>query len=62
MKYRITNVGCDDETVCDFEFTDKEVCFLKSVFEKLNENSNYGCQPEIVIHPIVRIGDTEEGG
>lgn len=56
MIYRISNVGCDDCTECDFEFTDKEAQFLKSVFEALNEKSEYACMPTIYIQPIVEKG------
>ena len=56
MLYRISNVGCDDCTECDFEFTDKEAQFLISVFEALNEKSTYGCMPTIYIQPIVEKG------
>lgn len=51
MTYTILNIGCDDETECDFDFTEEEYQFLKSVFERLNENSHYGCMPKIYIDP-----------
>lgn len=51
MTYTILNIGCDDETECDFDFTEEEYRFLKSVFERLNENSHYGCMPKIYIDP-----------
>jgi hypothetical protein len=51
MTYTILNIGCDDETKCDFDFTEEEYQFLKSVFESLNKNSHYGCMPKIYIDP-----------
>lgn len=47
--YIITNVGCDDSTEGEFEFTKEEYEFLKKVFIELNYNSHYGCMPKIYI-------------
>ena len=47
--YQITNYGCDDETVDTFEFTETEYSLLKRVFDELNLNSKYTCQPVIKI-------------
>ena len=51
MKYRISNIGCDDETVGVFEFTEEQYEFLDRVFTELNKNSYYGCMPTIDIKP-----------
>ena len=47
--YLIANYGCDDKTCGVFELTDKQFAFLKKLFEQLNKNSSYGCQPTIHI-------------
>lgn len=52
MVYKIINVGCDDETEREFEFTEAEYRFLESVFEALNEKSTYGCMPTIYIEKV----------
>ncbi len=49
MKYIIRNIGCDDETEGEFEFTEEQFEFLNKVFEELNKNSTYGCMPTIYI-------------
>lgn len=49
MRYKIENIGCDDETEGVFEFTTEQFEFLKNVFEELNKNSTYGCMPTIYI-------------
>jgi hypothetical protein len=51
-RYVIDNVGCDDETIGEFEFTEGQYEFLCRVFEELNKNSTYGCMPKIYIHSI----------
>ena len=51
-KYKIENVGCDDETVGVFEFTDEQFEFLNRVFTELNEYSEYGCMPTIHISSV----------
>ncbi len=56
-KYKITNMGCDDETEGVFEFTEEQYVFLKNVFSKLNENSTYGCMPTIYIDEITEETD-----
>ena len=48
-KYVINNIGCDDETICYFEFTEEQFKFLNDVFTELNKNSKYGCMPKIYI-------------
>lgn len=48
-KYFIENVGCDDTTYDEFEFTEDEFEFLNKVFEKLNRNSSYPCKPTIYV-------------
>ena len=50
-KYKIRNIGCDDETEGIFEFTEEQYNFLNKTFEELNKNSNCGCMPEIYIDP-----------
>lgn len=50
--YMIDNIGCDDETIGRFEFTEDEFEFLNKVFTELNENSYYGCMPTIHISPV----------
>lgn len=56
-KYFIDNVGCDDETIAEFEFTQEEFEFLKKVFDELNTHSEYNCMPSIFIKEIVRCGE-----
>ena len=56
-KYFIDNVGCDDETIAEFEFTQEEFEFLKKVFDELNTHSEYGCMPTIHIKEIVMCCD-----
>jgi hypothetical protein len=51
-KYKITNIGCDDETKGVFEFTEEQYVFLENVFSELNKNSTYGCMPTIYIDEI----------
>ena len=53
MKYKIINVGCDDATEGEFEFTEEQYQFLKRVFEELNKNSEYQCMPTIYIDPVI---------
>jgi transcriptional regulator NrdR family protein len=48
-KYKINNVGCDDETEGVFEFTEDQAAFLDKVFTELNEHSEYQCMPTIYI-------------
>ena len=48
-KYKITNIGCDDETEGVFEFSEEQFEFLNKVFTELNKNSHYGCMPKIYI-------------
>lgn len=62
MKYIIDNVGCDDETVAEFEFTKEEFEFLKKVFEELNTHSEYHCMPKIHIKEIVRCEECKHKG
>lgn len=50
--YIISNIGCDDETYGNFEFTKEQFEFLNSVFTELNKNSSYPCMPTIYIDPI----------
>lgn len=45
--YLINNVGCDDTTYAILELTQTEYEFLAKIFEKINQNSSYGCQPKI---------------
>ena len=58
MKYKITNVGCDDITVGVFELTEEQYKFLENLFEELNKNSTYGCMPKIYIDGMTE----KEGG
>ena len=51
-KYRICNVGCDDETNGDFMLTKTEYLYLKKIFDELNKNSSYGCMPKIYIEEL----------
>ena len=51
-KYKINNVGCDDETVGVFEFTEEQFAFLNKVFTELNKYSEYGCMPTIYIECV----------
>ena len=52
MKYKILNIGCDDETEGTFEFTKEQFEFLNNVFVGLNKNSTYGCMPKIYIYEV----------
>ena len=61
MKYKILNIGCDDETEGIFEFTKEQFEFLNNVFTELNKNSNYGCMPKIYIDEVFD-HQTEKGG
>ena len=45
--YLIENIGCDDTTTAILELTQQEFDFLNNIFEKINKNSSYGCQPKI---------------
>lgn len=60
MKYLIINTGCHDETIGMDELTEGEFHLLKNLFDKLNENSNCGCQPKIVIVPAPNLKEVEE--
>ena len=59
-KYKIENSGCDDVTIDFFELTDEQYEFLKSIFEKLNQKSEYVCMPTIYIEPYIEPEDEEE--
>lgn len=61
MKYKILNIGCDDETQGDFEFTKEQFEFLNNVFTELNKNSAYSCMPKIYIDEVAD-HPTEKGG
>lgn len=52
-KYKISNYGCHDETEDFFELTDDQYEFLRNIFEKLNQKSEYDCMPTIYIKPAV---------
>ncbi len=52
MKYKIINIGCDDETEGVFEFTEEQYEFLNKTFKELNKNSTYGCMPKIYIKEV----------
>lgn len=58
MKYKITNVGCDDITEGIFALTEEQYEFLNNLFEELNKNSTYGCMPKIYIDEMTE----KEGG
>ncbi len=45
--YLIENIGCDDTTYAILELTETEYEFLTKVFEEINKNSSYYCQPKI---------------
>ena len=61
MKYKILNIGCDDETEGTFEFTKEQFEFLNNVFAELNKNSTYDCMPKIYIDEVAD-HPTEKGG
>lgn len=61
MKYKISNIGCYDETEGIFEFTKEQFEFLNNVFTELNKNSTYGCMPTIYIDEVDN-HPTEKGG
>ena len=50
--YKITNIGCDDETEARFILTESQYNFLNEIFEKLNKHSTYGCMPKIYIDEL----------
>lgn len=49
VEYKITNIGCDDETDGIFVLTTEQYEFLDTIFKILNENSHYDCMPKIYI-------------
>lgn len=49
LKCLIINTGCDDETIGFCELTETEFHFVENLFNELNKNSLYGCQPTIKI-------------
>lgn len=51
-KYLICNIGCDDSTSKEFNFTDEQYLFLDTVFKELNKESTYGCMPTIYIDAV----------
>lgn len=51
-KYKITNIGCDDETEGIFELSEEQYEFLNNVFTELNKNSHYGCMPKIYVDEV----------
>lgn len=61
-KYFIDNVGCDDETIAEFEFTQEEFEFLKKVFAELNTHSEDVFMPTIHIKELVRCGECKYRG
>lgn len=58
-KYKIENSGCDDVTIDIFELTDEQYEFLRSIFEKLNQKSEYVCMPKIYIEPYIEPEDED---
>ena len=52
QKYKITNLGCDDQTEGVFDLTDEQFEFTDALFKMLNENSHYGCMPKIYIDKV----------
>lgn len=52
MKYKITNIGCDDETEGVFELSKEQFEFLNNLFNELNKNSTYSCMPKIYIYEL----------
>lgn len=63
--YLIRNMGCDDDTYLIAKFTDTEANFLRDLFNRINQNSSYGCQPTIYIKKIkittkITLKDDEE--
>ena len=53
--YLIENVGCDDTTDAILELTQEEFEFLNNIFEQINKNSSYSCQPKIKFIPESRV-------
>ena len=45
--YLINNIGCDDTTTAIIELTQDEFDFLNNIFQQINKNSSYSCQPKI---------------
>ena len=52
MKYKITNIGCDDKTEGVFELSKEQFEFLNNLFNELNKNSTYLCKPKIYIFEL----------
>ena len=52
--YRISLVGCDDETVFKMELTDEEYKLLKKVSDTANSTSTYNCMPRMYVEEIKR--------
>lgn len=46
-EYLVENMGCDDTTYAVLKLTQKEFEFLNNIFEQINKNSSYSCQPVI---------------
>lgn len=53
--YLIKNIGCDDVTLAVLELTPTEVEYLTKIFNIINENSEYSCQPTIHIDTETKI-------
>lgn len=51
-KYRIVNVGCDDQTVGEFDLAQEQFGFLQNIFDELNTHSDYVCMPKIYIQKL----------
>ena len=50
MKHLIVLNGCDDDTYCELELSDKELEFLIKISKEINKHSSYACQPKISIY------------
>lgn len=49
-KYLIVLTGCDDETECEIELTEKEMQKFIEIAKKVNKKSTCGCQPTISVY------------
>lgn len=45
MRYRVSVVGCDDQTDITIELTDAEAAAVEHVAEAITAASAYPCQP-----------------
>jgi len=47
--YEIKLEGCDDQTVISKDLTPTQAKFIQELAKEINEASEYGCQPVMII-------------